>query len=56
MLNKYTVALSLLTLLGGILPAAAFPVGAPIPVIGVGVVASAAVAGAMVVARLFTKR
>jgi hypothetical protein len=56
MLNRYTVALSALGLLIGILPAAAAPVGAPIPLIGVGAVASAAVAGAMVVTRLFMKR
>jgi hypothetical protein len=55
MLNRYTVALSALGLLIGILPAAAAPV-APIPLIGVGAVASAAVAGAMVVTRLFMKR
>jgi hypothetical protein len=54
MLNKYTVTLSVLALIGGIVPAAAAPV--PIPIIGVGMVASAAVAGAMVVTRLFMKR
>jgi hypothetical protein len=54
MLNKYTVTLSVLALIGGIVPAMAAP--APIPIIGVGFVASAAVAGAMVVARVFMKR
>jgi hypothetical protein len=56
MLNKYTVALSVLGLLGSILPALATPAPAPIPLIGVGAVASAAVAGALVVTRLFAKR
>jgi hypothetical protein len=55
MLNRYTVTLSLLALIGGIAPAMAVP-AAPIPLIGVGAVASAAVAGAMVVTRLFMKR
>lgn len=54
MLNKYTVTLSVLALIGGIVPAMAQP--APIPIIGVGFAASAAVAGAMVVTRLFMKR
>jgi hypothetical protein len=56
MLNKSTLALSLIVLLGGLAPALADPVGAPIPVIGVGAVASAAVAGAMVVTRFFMKK
>jgi hypothetical protein len=56
MLNKYTVTLTLLTLIGGIVPAFAPPAGAPLPVIGVGAVGFAAVSGAVVVARLLLKR
>jgi hypothetical protein len=55
MSNKSTLVLSLLVLFAGIAPAAAAQ-AAPIPLIGVGALASAATAGAFVAARFFSKR
>jgi hypothetical protein len=55
MINKSTLILSLLALIGGIAPAAALA-PAPAPLIGVGALASAATAGALVVGRLLSKR
>ncbi len=55
MSNKSTLILSLLALGATIAPAFA-TVPAPIPVIGVGALASAATAGALVVSRLLFKR
>lgn len=52
---KSTLVLSLLVFLAGMVPAAAAaPV--PVPLIGVGALASAATAGSLVLARLFSKR
>ena len=56
MLNKSTIALSGLVLLIGMAPALALAAGSPAPLIGVGALASGAVAAAVVVARYLTKR
>jgi len=55
MLNKSTVALSLLALAIGIVSAAAGAGAAPVPLIGVGV-GAAATAGAVILARVYLKR
>jgi hypothetical protein len=55
MLNKSTVALSLLVLVGGIAPALALPAAAPAPLIGVGV-GAVATAGAVILSRVYLKR
>ena len=55
MLNKSTVALSLLALVAGIAPAAAAVGAAPVPLIGVGV-GAVATAGAVILARVYLKR
>ena len=55
MLNKSTIALSLLVLAGGIAPAFALPAAAPVPLIGVGV-GAVATAGAVILARVYLKR
>jgi hypothetical protein len=54
-LNKSTIALSLLALVIGIASAAAAVGAAPVPLIGVGV-GAAATAGAVILARVYLKR
>jgi hypothetical protein len=56
MLSRFGLAIGVLALIGGIAPAYALPVAAPLPVIGVGFIATAATAGAMAVARALLKR
>ena len=55
MVNKSTVALSLLALAVGIVPAAAAVSAAPVPLIGVGI-GAAATAGVVILARVYLKR
>jgi hypothetical protein len=56
MLSRFSLAIGVLALIGGIAPAYALPAAAPLPVIGVGFIATAATAGAMAVARALLKR
>ena len=59
MLNKSVLVLGLLGLLTAVGPASAAAIGVvqvPVPLIGVGAVAFAATGGALIFARVFSKR
>jgi hypothetical protein len=55
-LNRFGLAIGVLALIGSVAPAYALPGAAPLPVIGVGFIATAATTGAMFVARAFLRR
>jgi hypothetical protein len=59
MINKSVLVLGLLGLLTVVGPASAAAIGVvsvPVPLIGVGAVALAATAGALIISRVFSKR
>ena len=55
-MKKSTLVFVAVSLLAGITPALALPAAAPVPLIGVGVLASGATAAALFLARTFLKR